>query len=154
ARARGGARARRPRHRPRRGARALAVPREPAVRDRADRPVDACGRERAAGDRGARGVPRSGSARDARRPARGAAARVAKLRKASRRGAETQTRGEEKLMETTINDVRYAIRVLRKSPVFTLAAVVVLAVGIGACTAVFSVVDGVLLRPLPYADPG
>ena len=50
-------------------------------------------------------------------------------------------------------DVRFGVRMLLRSPGFTLAAVLALGLGIGASTAVFSVLDGVVLRPLPYANP-
>jgi putative ABC transport system permease protein len=56
-------------------------------------------------------------------------------------------------LDTVIADVRYGARILARNPAFTAAVVVALALGIGATTAVFSVVDAVLLRPLAYRDP-
>jgi putative ABC transport system permease protein len=61
--------------------------------------------------------------------------------------------GSVPAIETLVREMRFAARALRQRPRFALPAIVVLAVGIGANTAIFSVVHAVLLRPLPYADP-
>ncbi len=57
-------------------------------------------------------------------------------------------------MSVVSQDVRFALRSLKRSPGFTLVALITLALGRGGTTAIFSVVDGILLRPLPYPDSG
>ena len=56
-------------------------------------------------------------------------------------------------MESLLADVRYAFRLLTRAPAFTLAVVLVLALGIGSNSAIFTVLDKTVIRPLPYANP-
>lgn len=56
-------------------------------------------------------------------------------------------------LETLQRDTRYGLRTLFRSPGFTIVAIVTLALGIGASTAIFSVIDNVLIEPFPYPDP-
>ena len=70
-------------------------------------------------------------------------------------GRNRQRRSEwGETLDSIARDARFAVRALRRSPAFTTTVVLTLALGIGASTAIFTIVRGVLLRPLPYADPG
>jgi predicted permease len=66
---------------------------------------------------------------------------------------EVRVVGWESTLEVFVQDVRYGVRILLKAPLFTAIALTTIAIGIGANTAIFSLVDAILLRPLPYPQP-
>jgi hypothetical protein len=76
-----------------------------------------------------------------------------KLGNATRVCEEVYRMNTISLLEETARNVHFSVRALRKSPAFAAAATLTIAIGIGANTAVFSVVDGVLLKPLAYREP-
>ena len=83
---------------------------------------------------------------EARRRARAEFGGVERVKEESREARGTR------LLEDVAQDLRYGIRTLRRTPAFTIAALVGLALGIGGPAAIFGAVRGLLLKPLPYAD--
>ena len=95
-----------------------------------------------------RNISRGMNPDEARRRARLDFGAVEAMKETHREGRGVQW------LDETVADVRYALRGLRRRPVLGAAAIVTLAIGIGANTAIYSAVDAVILRPLPFSDPG
>jgi hypothetical protein len=87
------------------------------------------------------------------RAARRAPNRLPSVASPSRQSPGPDTEPPEELMATLVNDARYAIRTLRRRPSFTIVSAITLALGIGATSAIFGVIDTMLFRPLRYPAP-
>jgi predicted permease len=101
-------------------------------------------------------IERETEANVARGMSREAARRAARLTFGSVDAAQETSRDERPgaSLREALGDVRFGARLVRKSPAFGLTGVALVALGIGAATAIFSVVHGVMLRPLPFREPG
>ena len=101
-------------------------------------------------------IERETDANIARGMSPGAARRAAHLTFGSVDASHEQSRDDRPGagIRQMVRDLRFGLRLLRKSPVFGITGIAIVALGIGAATAIFSVVFGVMLRPLPYREPG